>query len=125
MNIREKGKYGENLTVEYLKNHNVDIVTTNYHSRYGEIDVIAKDDKFIMFVEVKLRKKGAMVNAGEAVVKSKQEKIIKTAYDYLLKNKIELQPRFDVSKIEISEENEVSLCYIKNAFYQDGNYAAF
>lgn len=125
MNIREKGKYGENLTVEYLKNHNVDIITTNYHSRYGEIDVIAKDDKFIMFVEVKLRKKGAMVNAGEAVVKSKQQKIIKTAYDYLLKNKFELQPRFDVSKIEISEKNEVSLCYIKNAFYQNENYAAF
>lgn len=125
MDVKQKGKLGESLTVSYLKNKNIDVITTNYHSRHGEIDIVAKDEKFIIFIEVKLRKKNSLVCPGEAVNRAKQQKIIKTAYDYLLKNDFKLQPRFDVSEVELINDKSFKINYIKNAFWQNEEYSIF
>ena len=110
------GKIGEDFTADYLVSNGFEIVKRNYHSRFGEIDIIAKDKDYIVFVEVKARKKGGLTNPLEAVTKSKQMKIIKTAQLFLLENQFDLQPRFDVAAIYTVNKKVVSVDYIDSAF---------
>lgn len=110
------GKIGEEFTVKYLKKKGYKILTTNFHSRFGEIDIIAKKDKYIAFVEVKTRDEKFIVHPLEAVTKSKQKKIILTAQYYLQYSKENLQPRFDVASIICSNQKPISIDYIENAF---------
>mgnify|MGYP000688821044 CR=1 FL=1 len=49
------GKIGEKIAVKYLQKQNYEIITTNFYTRKGEIDIIAKQDKEIIFIEVKTR----------------------------------------------------------------------
>ncbi|HEX3038437.1 MAG TPA: YraN family protein [Oscillospiraceae bacterium] len=112
------GKIGEEFTAKLLKEKGYQIVDTNYHSRYGEIDIIAQDAKYIVFVEVKTREENSMINPLEAVTSSKQKKIIKTALLYLQSHKTDLQPRFDVAGL-VTNANDMSIRsvnYITNAF---------
>lgn len=114
----EKGQKGEDIAVFYLENKGYKIINRNYHSRFGEIDIIAKKEKYIIFIEVKTRRKGSKFTAFEAVDIFKQKKIIKTAMIYLSENDEQLQPRFDVISIlfcgKFGEIKEVN--HIKNAF---------
>ena len=50
------GKWGEALAAEYLRKNGYQIVAANYHSRFGELDLVAKKKKILAFIEVKLRK---------------------------------------------------------------------
>ena len=113
---RQKGNFGEELSVKELLNKGYRILERNFSSRYGEIDIIAEHDNYIIFVEVKLRKS---INNGypkEAVNKSKQRKIILTAQEYIIKKNIQnMDFRFDV--IEIIEGKEILFNHIKNAFW--------
>ena len=75
------------------------LVATNYHSRFGEIDLILENSRYLVFVEVKLRKSGDFARAMEYVDTRKQDKIRVTASVYLSQNPTKLQPRFDVIEI--------------------------
>ncbi len=110
------GKIAEDFTSDYLVKHGYKIVARNYHSRYGEIDIIARDEEFLVFVEVKARKKNGLTNPLEAVTKSKQTKIIKTAQLFLLQNNFDLQPRFDVAAVHTVGQRIESIDYIRSAF---------
>lgn len=127
MNTRQKGKEAEDFVKEYLEQNGYNVINMNYYSRYGEIDLIAKDNEYIIFVEVKARKKNTMVKAQEAVTKSKQKKIIKTSLIYLMENQVDLQTRFDVVEVEFIGEriDKGSINHIKNAFWQEDGYAFF
>lgn len=115
--MNEIGKKGENYVSEYLKKMGFKIIYRNYHSRYGEIDIICEDEKYIVFVEVKLRKKNSLIRGTEAVSKSKRIKIIKTALVYFINNTCEKQPRFDVAEIiSDKKEDDLILNYLENAF---------
>lgn len=117
MNAREIGIAGEQAASEFLAKNGYVIIARNFHSRYGEVDIIARNDTYIVFVEVKARKPGAIVTGVEAVGSSKRRKIMMTALDYLSQQKSSLQPRFDV--IDIIFENNVNvrkLEHIINAF---------
>ena len=119
MDKKLAGRFGEQTAAEYLKKKHYKIIGLNYSCRFGEIDVIAKNSKYIVFVEVKLRRSDAFAEAKEFVTQSKQEKIIKTASLWLSQNETELQPRFDV--IEIYAQDGVSskalkINHIENAF---------
>ncbi len=113
------GRFGEQTAAEYLKKKHYKIVGLNYSCRFGEIDVIAANKKYIVFVEVKLRKSDSFAEAREFVTLSKQEKIIKTASLWLQANETELQPRFDVIEIYAPEgatSKAVKINHIENAF---------
>lgn len=123
VNTQHLGQFGEEYTVKYLKKQGYKILERNFHSRYGEIDIIALDlkKKIIVFVEVKTRTAKSLYTPREAVDFFKQQKCIKTAQYYLMQNRSEFQPRFDVSEIIIkSTENQKeeveSHNYIENAF---------
>ena len=75
------------------------MVAAGYRSRFGEIDLIVKNKKYLVFVEVKLRKSAGFAKAFEYVDRKKQDKIRITASMYLSQNPTGLQPRFDVIEI--------------------------
>ena len=93
------GAWGECLAAEYLLRKRYKLIATNYKSRFGEIDLIVANSKYLVFVEVKLRKSSAFANAFEYVDGYKQGRLRTTAEIYLSENPTELQPRFDVIEI--------------------------
>ena len=97
------GAWGEACAAEYLRRKRYTLVAKGYRSRFGEIDLIVKNRKFLVFVEVKLRKSNSFAQAREFVDLRKQEKLRTTAAIYLSQNPTELQPRFDVIEIYAPE----------------------
>lgn len=93
------GAWGEALAAEYLRKKRYQIVAAGYRCRFGEIDLIAQNKKFLVFVEVKLRKSDCFAAAREYVDERKQRRLRTTAELYLSLNPTELQPRFDVIEI--------------------------
>ena len=93
------GAWGEALAARYLTKKRYKLVATNYRSRFGEIDLIMENRKFLVFVEVKLRKSDAFASAHEFVDRRKQDRIRTTAEYYLSQYPTKLQPRFDVIEI--------------------------
>lgn len=114
------GRWGESVAADYLKKKKYDIVGLNYSCRFGEIDIIAQDRRYIAFVEVKLRKSAAFAEAKEFVTGAKQERIKTAASIWLSKNETQKQPRFDVIEIyapEGAESRGIKINHIENAFY--------
>ena len=97
------GAWGEAIAADYLRKKRYEIVAAGYRCRFGEIDLIVKDRKFLVFVEVKLRKTADFAKALEYVDRKKQDKIRITASMYLSQNPTDLQPRFDVIEIYAPE----------------------
>lgn len=93
------GVWGEKLAAKFLRKNGYRILDTNYSCRFGEIDIIAENDSFLVFVEVKLRKNDTYGTAREFVTAQKQERLRKTALMYLQQSELEKQPRFDVIEI--------------------------
>ena len=87
------------MAAQYLQKKRYKIIATNYRCRFGEIDLIATNRGYLVFVEVKLRKSDVFANAFEYVDKHKQERLRITAEMYLSQNPTKLQPRFDVIEI--------------------------
>lgn len=93
------GAWGEALAAEYLRKKRYKIVAAGYRSRFGEIDLIAQEKRFLVFVEVKLRKSADFAQGREYVDRRKQDRLRTTAALYLSENPTNLQPRFDVIEI--------------------------
>jgi putative endonuclease len=97
------GAWGEAIAAEYLRKKNYRIIARGYHSRFGEIDLIVQNRKYLVFVEVKLRKTARFAMAREYVDARKQEKLRTTASVYISEHSTSLQPRFDVIEIYAPE----------------------
>ena len=93
------GAWGEALAAEYLRKKHFKPVAANYRTKFGEIDLVVQNKKYIVFVEVKLRKSDAFASAFEYVDRRKQDRIRISASVYLSANPTSLQPRFDVIEI--------------------------
>jgi putative endonuclease len=114
MNNREKGIVGENIASKYLSQRGAQILEKNYKIQSGEIDIIAKLDNELVFVEVKSRTNNKFGIPCESVGFKKRKKITSTAQYYLLVNDLDNVPvRFDVVEIYL---NEKKLRHIVNAF---------
>ncbi len=112
----KKGNIGEKFACDFLKKQGYTVIGTNYTDRYGEIDIIAEKDGYIVFVEVKSRKTGTLVSASESVTSEKQKKIIKASLKFLQNFDRELQPRYDVITVELSDERVCAIRHIVSAF---------
>ena len=102
------GAWGESLASEYMRLKGYKILDAGYHSRFGEIDLIACNRKFLVFVEVKLRKSAKFAQAFEFVDIHKQNRLRTTAQMFLAQNPSKLQPRFDVIEIYAPEGVQTS-----------------
>lgn len=93
------GAWGEAIAAEFLRKKGYQLVATNYKSRFGEIDLIVQNRKYLVFVEVKLRKSDRFAAAAEFVDARKQGRLVMTAQMYLSDHPTLLQPRFDVIEV--------------------------
>ena len=119
MEARLLGKWGERMVAEDLRRKGWKIVETNYRCRMGEVDLIAEKGRYLVFVEVKLRKSDRFGQAAEAVTQEKQRKLRATAELYLAEHTTELQPRFDVAEVYAPQGMQTKtpvISYIENAF---------
>ena len=103
INSKLRGAWGEATAAEYLRKKHYKVVAVGYHCRFGEIDLIVSDRKYLVFVEVKLRKTSKFAQARDYVNRAKQDRIRMTASMYLSQNPTDLQPRFDVIEIYAPE----------------------
>lgn len=115
MNRKELGNYGEEKAAEYLEKQGYKILRRNFSYARGEIDIIAGSQRFIVFVEVKLRRSLKYGPPQAAVDIRKQQKIKRAAQYYLLSNKSKKKIRFDVITIQI-KDRKGQLKHFKNAF---------
>ena len=109
------GKKSEIIASQYLKQKGFKIIELNHKNKVGEIDIIAQDKEYLVFVEVKARLSRAFGDPLEAVNYKKQQKIRQVAELYLIKTKqINANCRFDVISILGNENLEIK--HIENAF---------
>ena len=129
------GDWAEKQALKLLLDHGFQTLECNYHSRYGEIDLIVRRDQELIFVEVKARSMTKFGQAHEVVSMSKQRKIIKTALHYLEINSelSDLYCRFDVICFDFKQqfaktvqhnfsEFSYDLNWIENAFTFDQEF---
>ena len=120
MNIGKVGENGEKRVAEFLRKNGFSVVKRNYQCRYGEIDIIAESKQYILFVEVKTRKRDALISGMDAVDAHKQSRLVLAAQNYISKTNCEKQPRFDVAEVTVFEKPDgslgYSLKYLENAF---------
>ena len=112
------GKRAEELTAAELIRRGCQILETNYRCRYGEIDIIARDDDTIIFIEVRSRRSDETTCPAESVNHKKQAKIVHTARYYLSSHNefIDFDCRFDVSSVRFERGKPVIVEIIQGAF---------
>ena len=93
------GRWGEALVAEDMRRQGFRILAAGFQCRFGEIDLIVTNGKYLVFVEVKLRKSDSFARACEFVDSKKQERLRTTASVYLNQYPTELPCRFDVVEI--------------------------
>ena len=110
------GKKGELIATNYLKKQGYRILETNHKNKMGEIDIIAKDKNYLVFIEVKTRTSSMLGDPLEAIDEQKQFKIRQVATMYLIKNQLvdKVPIRFDAVAILGDEDHEIR--HIKDAF---------
>ncbi len=112
--MKADGRRGEEIAARFLQSQGCEILERNFRSKYGEIDILARDGAYLIVVEVKSRSGTKMGRPAEAVDYRKQQKIQKTFQYYRMRHQVsEFSPvRFDV--IEIFDARNCN--WIKNAF---------
>lgn len=122
------GRLGEDLACDYLEKNGYRIVRRNVRLSKHELDIIAEDDDYLVFVEVKTRsclypESGDFGSPGRAVDEGKRKNTVKAAKDYMLQNYLNKQPRIDVIEVYLLEQNSefktptvLKINHIRNAF---------
>ena len=118
LNKRKEGARYEKLARTYLKTQGYSILESNFRSRHAEIDVVAREGKYLVFVEVKQRSTWSLGLGAEAVDGRKQARICMAARYYLYKNHVDPHTpvRFDVVSID---RGQIRL--IRDAFLYRGS----
>ncbi|MEZ4798986.1 MAG: YraN family protein [Flavobacteriales bacterium] len=114
---RSKGIQGEDEAAKYLQKKGYKILFRNYCVGKLEIDLICRNEKHIVFVEVKKRHSKAYAPPWEAVNKKKQKNIMLAAHVYLKKADTLLEPRFDIVSIIEDGQNVLQIDHFEDAFW--------
>lgn len=113
----ELGKRGEEQAAGFLKNNGYRILERNYKNKLGEIDIIAKDNKTLCFIEVKSRTDYKFGYPKEAITYFKQRQLNKVALSYLKQyNLFHIPARFDVVSVVFGNQDKTDIELIKDAF---------
>jgi putative endonuclease len=109
------GLTAEQLAANFLEQRGLVVVAKNYHCRFGEIDLIAKDGETLVFIEVRLRRSEDFGGALASIDSRKQQKLIASAKHYLSRLKAtEIPCRFDV--LLLNQKESYAIHWLKNAF---------
>ena len=107
------GRCGEDAAVRYLEKMGYTILERNYRLRIGEVDIIARDEEYLVFIEVKTRRSTTFGSPFEAVDTRKQQRIFKVASAYVGEKDIPV--RFDVVAVYLNGQ-DIRVEILKNAF---------
>jgi len=107
-----KGEFFEQQACQFLLQQGLQLIEKNFPCRYGELDLIMRENKTLVIVEVRFRQSNKYGGAVESITPKKQSRIISSTQHYLSLKKIDSPIRFDV--IAISGNHEIN--WIKNAF---------
>lgn len=114
----ELGNLGEEFALHLLVSKGFKILATNWRFRKDEVDIIAKDDQFLVIVEVKTRSTNYFGEPFTAVTKKKQGFLIRAANAYIEANNIDLECRFDIiSIVFVNKKHQIQ--HIEDAFYPE------
>lgn len=121
-----KGAMGEILAARFLRDKGYGILSSNFRCRFGEIDIIASDKRYLVFVEVKTRREDSRYLPREAVTITKQRKLLQTAAMYMSRFPMNLQPRFDVIEVVTAADETMRVVEINHIIgaYEAGDLSA-
>ena len=126
------GQLGESIACDYLKKNGYKIISRNLHVSKHEIDIIAEDDSFLVFIEVKTRsvayeESSSYGSPGRAVNYKKRSNTVLAAKTYLMTNYTNKQPRIDVIEVYMKDRGAISISpqllsvnHIRDAFDSRG-----
>lgn len=117
---RPTGNHYEALALNYLQQQGLKLVQKNFSSRFGEIDLILKDNQTLVFTEVKFRSRKQYGSALESITYNKQQKIILTAKFFLSQHPkwFNYHCRFDAIGIELDSHDQAQYHWIQAAFME-------
>lgn len=121
MKTTEIGRLGETEVCRRMEQQGYSIVKRNFCIRGGEIDIIAEDAEYLVFVEVKTRKPGSLTSGFDDVTEKKQARLIQAAAMWCAAHPTRLQPRFDIACVEMQGKRVLSVDYLENAFDATGS----
>lgn len=110
------GKKGEQLAVDFLINKGYTIKERNYRFGKAEVDIIAKKDNILTIVEVKTRSSSDFGLPQEFVKPKQIQQLVKVVDDYVLKNELDVEVRFDIIAI-VKTGADFSIEHLKDSFY--------
>lgn len=111
------GVLGERLALDYLKEKHYQILETNWACGHKEIDIIATDGDTLVIVEVRTRQCTCLVDPEVTVDRFKQNHLIWAANNYVIRNKLDCDTRFDIISIVIDRNKQSRIEHLENAFY--------
>lgn len=114
-----KGRLAEDMACQYLQQQGLTLLQKNFHSRFGEIDLVMQHQQTLVFIEVRYRKNSDYGGPAASITQAKQQKIQKTALYFMQKKGHEVNARFDVLAIcgdNLHKPQQLHIEWIKNAF---------
>ncbi len=114
----DTGRHGEQLAVRHCRGLGYEILATNYRKSFGEVDIVAKDGRTIVFIEVKTRRSRTFGSPFEAVDGRKQRQLARIALDFLQSRRLtEMAARFDVIAVTLDRNSQSPhLEHLRDAF---------
>jgi putative endonuclease len=109
------GQKGEQMAAAYLEGKGFIILETNWRFKNLEADIVAKKADMLILAEVKTRKSSYFGEPESFVTKQKQKNLIRTAHEYVERNKLDLEVRFDIVSIVLNDNTAIR--HIEDAFY--------
>lgn len=111
------GVKGEQIAKSFLESQGYNILETNWRFKNLEADIIAERDKTLVLAEVKTRKSTYFGEPETFVNKQKQKNLVKAANEYVLKNNLNMDVRFDIISIVYVDDQKTKITHLKDAFY--------
>lgn len=109
---QQVGKWGEETAVQWLTEHGYEIVSQNIRTPYGEIDIIAKKDNMLIFVEVKTLTSSKNFFPEHQITNRKREHMLNAAQHYSAENKID---RWQIDVISVEGRRNPKITHFENA----------
>lgn len=115
---QELGETGEKFAVDLLTSEGYAVIARRYRTRFGEIDIIARDGETVVIVEVRRKSGDGCGAAAESVTPEKQRRVVRMAVDYLARNDLydRCPVRFDVVAIDDQPDGTSQVTLIRDAF---------
>lgn len=111
------GRWGEEIAAEYLKSRGYLIITRHFQFHHTEIDLIARDGDYLVFIEVKTRISDDFGSPEEAITERKKAYLRRAAEGYLYLNNLnQIDCRFDVISLSFNENGQAEIEHLINAF---------